>query len=416
MKSAEVVIGANFGDEGKGLVTDYLASVHGKDAVVLRFNGGAQAGHTVVTPDGRRHVFSHFGSGTLAGSASYLSRFFVVHPMLFLRELEELRGLGADPLVFVHPDSLVTTPYDIMINQFAESARGVDRHGSCGLGFGAAVERNFDSRYALALRDLFDRDRVVSRLRAMRQDYLPARLAAMGIRRATKAQTDLVASEDILERWLLDVAEFLALIEVAGDRVLRSARHLIFEGAQGLLLDQQGRFFPHLTRSNTGLRNVLSVAGDLGVEALDVTYVTRAYLTRHGAGPLPGEIDQPPCPGMVDETNVTNAWQGSLRFAPLDLDLLGETIRADLGLATGGFEIRHRHRLAVTCLDQVGTEIDFIRQSKRQRADIGTLVATAAAAAGSSRLLLAAGPTRDDIQPCRAEAIAKQARCSFVFA
>lgn len=416
MKSAEVVIGANFGDEGKGLVTDHLAAAYGKEALVLRFNGGAQAGHTVVTPDGRRHVFSHFGSGALAGAPSYLSRFFVVHPMLFLREARTLQELRGEPLVFAHPDALVTTPYDVMINHFAEAARGGERHGSCGVGFGATVERNGDSRYALALRDLFDGDEVVRRLHRIRQDYLPARLAALGVEALTEEQAALAASDDVLERWLEDVADFLASIEVASDSVLRSARQVIFEGAQGLLLDQRGRFFPHLTRSSTGLRNVLSLAGDLGIESLRVTYVTRAYLTRHGAGPLPGETGHPPCPAVVDETNVTNDWQGALRFAPLDLDLLGETIRADLGEAAGVFDIGLRHRLAVTCLDQVGPEVDFVLRGRRQRSALEDVIGRAAAAAGSSRLLLAAGPTRDDVRACSADALAPIATRAAVLA
>lgn len=408
MEKAQAVIGANFGDEGKGLITDYLAADLGDDGLVVRFNGGAQAGHTVTTPDGRRHVFSHFGSGSLAGVPSYLSRFFVAHPMLFMKEARVLRRLSAAPLVLAHPDVAITTPYDVMINQFAEAARGGTRHGSCGLGFGATVERNFDSRYALSLRDLFDRDRTVDRLKAIRSAHLPARLGALGVTALTDEQAALVASDEILERWLEDAADFLAAVEVTGDAPLRSARRLIFEGAQGLLLDQRGRFFPHLTRSNTGLRNVLSLAGDLGLERLEVIYVTRAYLTRHGAGPLPGETARPPVPAVVDETNVTNDWQGSLRFAPLDLDLLSETVRADLSESTGAFDLRPSHRLAVTCLDQAGAEIDFVERGRSRRAGIGTLITRAAAAAGTSRLLLASGPTRADVRTCRAEDVAAE--------
>ncbi len=74
------VIGANFGDEGKGLITDYLAQTGGD--VVVRFNGGAQAGHTVVTPEGRRHVFSHFGSGSFAELPTFFSQHTIVNPIL----------------------------------------------------------------------------------------------------------------------------------------------------------------------------------------------------------------------------------------------------------------------------------------------------------------------------------------------
>ena len=91
---ARAVIGSNFGDEGKGLVVDYLCKTGGE--VVVRFNGGAQAGHTVVTPEGLRHVFRHFGSGTLYGVPTFLSQFFIVNPIIFFHELQDLRW--ASPL------------------------------------------------------------------------------------------------------------------------------------------------------------------------------------------------------------------------------------------------------------------------------------------------------------------------------
>ena len=97
---AYAVIGANFGDEGKGLATDALAAdlmSRGLDPVVVRSNGGAQAGHTVET-QGRRHVFHHVGSGAFPGARTHLSRFFVAHPALLQRELQELRPLLPAPI------------------------------------------------------------------------------------------------------------------------------------------------------------------------------------------------------------------------------------------------------------------------------------------------------------------------------
>jgi hypothetical protein len=115
----------------------------------------------------------------------------------------------------------------------------------------------------------------------------------------------------------------------------RSGSAPLFEGAQGLLLDQDRGCFPHVTRSNTGLRNVLALADELGLERLDVTYVTRAYLTRHGAGAAAARATRKTYPGVVDTTNVPNEHQGTLRFAWLDLDLLGRAIAADLAMRIG---------------------------------------------------------------------------------
>ena len=85
MKNIKVVIGANYGDEGKGLMTDYFSAAL-KDAIVVRFNGGGQAGHTVTTEDGKRHVFGNICSGSFVGLPSYFSSYFVVNPITFNKE------------------------------------------------------------------------------------------------------------------------------------------------------------------------------------------------------------------------------------------------------------------------------------------------------------------------------------------
>src|SRR5262249_22055292 len=109
-----------------------------------------------------------------------------------------------------------------------------------------------------------------------------------------------------------------------------STTRVIFEGAQGLELDQEYGAFPHVTRSHTGLRNIMALAPELGVVALDVQYMTRAYKTRHGAGPLPGELGCRPSPYVQDETNIPNEFQETLRFAPLDPLCLRDAIQHDL--------------------------------------------------------------------------------------
>ena len=105
MTKGYAVIGANAGDEGKGNIVSYLVS-QVENPLVIRFNGGAQAGHTVVSPEGVRHVFSHFGSGTLAGAPTYLSKYFVVNPILFNREYDVLLEKGIAPEIIVSPDCI----------------------------------------------------------------------------------------------------------------------------------------------------------------------------------------------------------------------------------------------------------------------------------------------------------------------
>src|SRR5215467_6229237 len=176
-RTATAVIGANFGDEGKGLAVHTVVA-RDLDAAVIRFNGGAQAGHTVIAEHGRRHVFSHFGAGTLRGAATFLSRFFVVQPSIFARETAELAGIGVKPVVFVDPDAQVTTPFDVFINHWAEETRGGTRHGSVGVGFGETIER-FERGYPLAVRDLGDDKHLMEILTRIREVWLPIRLARL---------------------------------------------------------------------------------------------------------------------------------------------------------------------------------------------------------------------------------------------
>ena len=396
MKRATVIIGANYGDEGKGLLTDFHAATAGPDALVVRFNGGAQAGHTVVMPDGRRHVFSHVGSGAFVDAPTFLSRFFVANPILFHREMSLLSALGVTPSVSIDGRAPVTTPWDMLINQTVEAARGAGRHGSCGIGFGETIERNLDPRFALTFDHLVDRDCLVTTLDAVRRDYLPARLAKLGLSDRWPGLRDLALSDDLLENYLNDAGTFLTAVAVDDTGIMGRAGHVIFEGAQGLLLDQDRGAFPHVTRSNTGIRNALALAGEVGIDALDVTYITRAYVTRHGAGPLSRELDDPP-ESARDATNVSNAWQGSLRFAWLDLDILRQAVAADLSDAPAAMRVRHG--LAVTCLDQLADRAPYFENGRAHWASPEALAAAARAAAGAGQLYTSTGPTRADLAP-----------------
>ncbi len=345
---AQAVIGAAYGDEGKGLMVDRLAAAT-QNAVVVRSNGGAQAGHTVVSPNGQRHVFHHVGSGTFAGAATHFSRFFVAHPMLLLDELTALENLGYRPRLTSDPDVPVTTPYDVIINQAVEMARGTARHGSCGLGFGETIERNLRPEFTLTMRDLFRPD-LKTRLTAIRDQWLPQRLKKLGITTLPDELAAALADETTLLHFLADCDATLDHVSLWPDRRLAQLGPVIFEAAQGLLLDQDFGAFPHVTRSNTGLANMLTIAAEAGIEKLDVTYATRIYTTRHGAGPFKGETPALDNIRVIDPTNAPNDWQGTLRLAPLDLCVLRNAIVNDLALPRKGITVNAG--LAVTCLDQ----------------------------------------------------------------
>jgi len=392
---AKVVIGAQFGDEGKGLLTDYLAAREA-GPLVVRFNGGAQAGHTVVAPDGRRHVFSHFGSGTFAGAPTFLSRFFVANPTLFVAEATRLAAMGYRPEVLIDRACLVTTPFDMLINQAVELARGTSRHGSCGVGFGETIERCLDPAFSLTVADLIDEHGLARRLDAIRTSWVPARLARLGITTLDDSWKPFLETDLVVGRWLDDVAVFRRHIREASLVEASRARGLVFEGAQGLLLDQDMGCFPYVTRSHTGLKNAVALASEIDLDGLDVVYVTRCYLTRHGAGPLHGELAAPPVPGFADETNRPHPFQGSLRFAYLDVDALARQIAVDL--AHGDPIVDVRRTVGITCLDQIAGPAVWIEGGREVRGTPADLVAAVERATGLEVSVVSAGPRRADVR------------------
>lgn len=347
MLQAYAVIGANYGDEGKGLITDYLTRQAPGRVLVVRCNGGAQAGHTVTTRGGR-HVFHHIGAGTLAGGDTYLSQFFIVNPILF--EQEHAAIPCAAPKVYYHTMALVTTPYDMLINQAMERKRGGTRHGSCGVGINETVERS-KCGFALYAGTLSSPGFLLKELERM-NEWWPARMAALGLE-FEDLQVDHDQLETIQTHFINACDLFASVCRPIDYAHSLKDTTIIFEGAQGLGLDEVHGAFPHVTRSRTGFDNIGVVAAGLGVKNIETHYVTRAYLTRHGAGPLPNEYAAGPPAGVVDTTNVDHKWQGMLRTAPLEIAQLRARIAADRATARR-FKGTVTAKLDITCLDQCG--------------------------------------------------------------
>jgi adenylosuccinate synthase len=352
MNSAKVVIGAAYGDEGKGVFTDYLSSKT-NESMVVRFNGGAQAGHTVLTPSGDRHIFGHFASNSfLPNSKTVLSDFFVVNPLLFAKEEKVLNNFNIYPEVFINENAYITTPFEMILNQWIEDSRGKNRHGSCGVGFGETVEREEVAKVSLKMKDVFTDD-FNFKLLEVKENFFK-RVETLGL---SKFLEDNLFIKDarFLEKFKEDSVSILGSVKMF-DKNMPSSENIIFEGAQGLLLDQSFGSFPNVTRSNTGLKNVVQLAKKYNITNLDVIYASRCYTTRHGAGPLKNSLVEKPYPEIVDKTNIPNDYQGSLRFAYLDLDLLKETINKDL-VSIKNSETNINWNLGLTCLDQ--TEIVY---------------------------------------------------------
>lgn len=332
------VIGLGFGDEGKGVVTDYLCSQF-SNPLVIRFTGGHQAGHTVVDGD-KRHIFSNFGSGTLKGHPTFWSKFCTVDPPAIINELNLLVSeVGPfQPQLFVDGDCPITTPYDKFYNRQTESS---NQHGSCGVGFGATIERE-EKHYSLHFSDLFYPEIFKIKYQMIAEYY--RELCPINSMHEDIFDTDLF--KDMNSNFLY-ACEQLPKLNFIEQRTLESifCSDYVFEGSQGLLLDQNFGFFPHVTRSNTGSANAVSI---VGTNIAAYYLVTRAYQTRHGNGPMTNEKRSHTIMADTNETNVDRKWQGKFRRSLLDVDLLEYAINKDKNIA-----ISKNKTLVITCLDHI---------------------------------------------------------------
>jgi adenylosuccinate synthase len=364
MKRLIAVIGAGWGDEGKGVTTDYFADQL-KTGYVVRFNSGAQAAHTVQLDNDTRHVFSHFGSGTFVGLSTVLGEHFVVNPLLFQKEREELLALGYNPKTYVHENCMVTTPYDMIVNQLLETLRGDNRHGSCGVGFNETIERH--ENYPTLTTRVYEISDIlvgwsflIQQLECIRSEWLRTRtsitkesLSDPIIASLVEAYNSTKLFNDYIKSW----DYFVENVEIIPNYNLLNNDNVIFEGAQGLQLDQNSGNFPYVTRSNTGIKNVLEIVDQLdNPKKLEVVYVSRCYSTKHGAGPLPFEQDFPEHLDNVDKTNKPNEFQGTLRYAPLNLDDYVLLTMTDISQCEG-VDYMVQVLTAFTCLDQNPTQL-----------------------------------------------------------
>jgi adenylosuccinate synthase len=309
----------------------------------VRHNGGSQAGHTVIDPSGRRHVFHSFGAGAFSGAPTFLSHFFVLNPFLFVKEYLELNALGVKPRVICDPRLLITTPFDVLLNQAVERKRGAARHGSVGAGVGETIARataGNGTEFRMTAGNLRVGGLLDGMLHHIEKEYLPVRMKQLELE---KLEFD--DFEPLLQSFKQEVIAMLGVIEEFKWEELQWQGDIIFEGAQGLLLDcEDKKRFPHVSRSKTGIRNVVEMCRPLPPQPINAYYVTRTYLTRHGAGPLEREMRLT----HEDQTNTPNEWQGELRFGQVDWDELADSIKADIA----GAKHEVIANLAVTCMDQ----------------------------------------------------------------
>lgn len=359
MGDVTLVAGLGFGDEGKGTIVDYLCRHRGSHLVV-RFNGGAQAAHNVVTDDGRHHCFAQWGSGTFAGARTLLSRFMMCNPIFAASEARHLETVGvADPwsLLHVERDALITTPFHVAANRLREIARRHDGgvHGSCGMGIGETMRDFVDKKDdCIFARDLENLPALWKKLEAV-QERKHDEISSLDllhplddIERELRILNDRDVAGDIVALYEQFAGQANIVDEAFLARELAEDKHIVFEGAQGVLLDEWWGFHPYTTWSTCTFENadkLLAAAGfDGRAERLGVL---RTYHTRHGAGPMPTAGHEWTELGIslsADDHNRTGPWQESFRSGAFDMVLARYAL--DVVGGCDGLAITHVDKLA----------------------------------------------------------------------
>jgi adenylosuccinate synthase len=298
---------------------------------VVRYNGGAQAAHNVVTPDGRQHTFAQFGSATfLPGVRTYLSGSMLLHPFAMLAEERHLQKLGvrdAFQRTSLERNALVITPFQQAANRLKEIGRGDQRHGSCGLGIGETMADwlAFGAQ-ALVAGDLSQRELVVKKLKLIRDAkiaQLETVLTDLAGNPQAEEERNVLFDPDVIEMTAEVYQHFAGLVKIVAPETLRDvlsqAGVTIFEGAQGVLLDEWWGFYPYNSWSTLTFHNadVLLAENQFSGEMIKLGLL-RGYATRHGAGPFVSE-DSYLTSLLPDTNNPNNPWQHGFRVGYLDL-------------------------------------------------------------------------------------------------
>jgi adenylosuccinate synthase len=281
---ATVIVGAQWGDEGKGKIVDLLAQ---DSDCVCRYQGGPNAGHTIIAA-GETFKIRQVPSGVVSGKTSMIGAGCVVDPEVLIGELEELEARGIDPsVVVVSGNAHLIMPWHVAIDQASERRLGKLKIGTTRRGIGPAYADKA-SRIGIRVQDLLD-------VKILRQKIEVA-LAEKNIWLERVYQVDPIDLEEVASRYegyANGLRQFVDDTSLLVDRALREGRKVLFEGAQATLLDLDHGTYPFVTSSSTLAANAATGMG-IGPNRIDhVIGVAKAYVTRVGEGPFPTEIKGP---------------------------------------------------------------------------------------------------------------------------
>jgi adenylosuccinate synthase len=311
-----VVLGAQWGDEGKGKIVDVLSE---RFSAVARYAGGHNAGHTVIH-GGQKFVLQLIPCGVLRkGCTGVIGNGVVLDPIAFLKEVAKLRGLGVevDERLFVSNRAQVILPYHRMIELAAESAPGRQRIGTTSRGIGPAYEDKM-ARSGLRIVDLLRPDLLKTHIEAACGEKNAIAHALFG--------SDPLDPQKMYEEYAAAAEEVRPFVADTGrllHEVLAKGGSVMFEGAQGTMLDIDHGTYPFVTSSSSTAGGAATGTG-VGPTAIGtVISVTKAYVTRVGEGPFPSEIHEPVGDNLRARGNEYGAVTGRPRRCGwLDIPLL----------------------------------------------------------------------------------------------
>ena len=273
-----VVVGTQWGDEGKGRVIDLLAR---KVDAVVRYQGGSNAGHTVVV-DGEKFVFHLIPSGILhPGKKAIIANGVVIDPEQLLKEIKDLkeRGIPVEKNLYISANAHVVMPYHKDVEKWEESLRGKGKIGTTGRGIGPAYVDKV-ARRGIRMGDLLERKTLEEKLNLNLKIY--GNLLGISY-----------SKEEILEKFLefgKKLKKYITDTSLLIYRLMEEGKDILFEGAQGTLLDIDHGTYPYVTSSNASAAGVCTGCGISPRSITKVIGVAKAYTTRVGEGPFPTEL------------------------------------------------------------------------------------------------------------------------------
>ena len=290
--------------EAKGQCVNNLCD---ENSIVVRFSGANQVGHN-VKHNNLQHCFRNFGSGTLKNVPTYWSEYCICDLHTLFLEAIELKQLGILPKIIFSPFCELVTPFDVISQWNNENNR---KHGTVGTGFKSTLDR-IKNGYSVRIVDAQNIHVLREKVYSIAENYY---------------HLDSKTPMNNLNDWIEEVHLMANKFQIYHLDYLNNFQNIVFEGSQGILLDQIHGVMPWCTPSNTTSKNAIEIISKLNRnDDITVNYVCRPYITRHGNGPL---LSGKPILNIDDENNPWNDFQKSFRAFEFDIELLKHSITID---------------------------------------------------------------------------------------